>query len=207
VATAIAEYFRDQGSKVLLMMDSVTRFARAQREVGLAVGEPPARAGFPPSVFATLPRLLERTGNSDRGSITAVYTVLVEGDDMTEPVADEVRSILDGHIVLTRALGERGHYPAVDVLKSASRVMTAVAAPEHLAAARRLRELLSAYEKNRDLILIGAYQRGSDPLVDEAIERIATVEGFLRQGLHERPGFDETLALLDRVTGRSGGGR
>ncbi|HSS51943.1 MAG TPA: type III secretion system ATPase SctN [Thermoanaerobaculia bacterium] len=205
VATAIAEYFRDQGKKTLLMMDSVTRFARSQREVGLAIGEPPARAGFPPSVFATLPKLLERTGNSDRGSITAVYTVLVEGDDMTEPVADEVRSILDGHFILTRALGERGHYPAIDVLKSASRVMTAVAAPAHLAAARRLRELLAAYEKNRDLILIGAYQRGSDPLVDEALEAIGGLEAFLRQNLDEKPGFAATLAALDRAV--DGGGR
>ena len=204
VATAIAEYFRDQGKKVLLMMDSVTRFARAQREVGLAIGEPPARAGFPPSVFATLPRLLERTGNSELGSITAIYTVLVEGDDMTEPVADEVRSILDGHIILTRELGARGHYPAIDVLKSASRVMTAVADGGHLEAARRLRELLAAYEKNRDLILIGAYQRGSDPLVDRAIDQIGDLEGFLRQGLHEKPGFEETLGQLRQLVERDG---
>ena len=202
VATAIAEYFRDQGKKVLLMMDSVTRFARAQREVGLAIGEPPARAGFPPSVFATLPRLLERTGNSELGSITAIYTVLVEGDDMTEPVADEVRSILDGHVILTRELGARGHYPAIDVLKSASRVMTAVADAGHLEAARRLRELLAAYEKNRDLILIGAYQRGSDPLVDRAIDQIGDLEGFLRQGLHEKPGFEETLDQLRQLVER-----
>lgn len=203
VATAIAESFRDEGRKVLLMMDSVTRFARAQREVGLAIGEPPARAGFPPSVFATLPRLLERTGNSDRGSITAVYTVLVEGDDMTEPVADEVRSILDGHIILTRQLAQRGHYPAIDVLKSASRVMTAVATPDHLADASRLRELLAAYEKNRDLILIGAYQRGADRLVDEAIARVGDLDGFLRQGLYEQCGFDETLKRLHEVGGGS----
>lgn len=201
VATAIAESFRDQGKKVLLMMDSVTRFARSQREVGLAIGEPPARAGFPPSVFATLPRLLERTGNSDKGSITAVYTVLVEGDDMTEPVADEVRSILDGHIILTRQLAQRGHYPAIDVLKSASRVMTSVATPDHIAAALRLRELLAAYEKNRDLILIGAYQRGADRKVDEAIARIDDLEAFLRQGLHEQAGFAETLRQLVAVGG------
>ena len=204
VATAVAEYFRDQGRRVLLMMDSVTRFARAQREVGLAIGEPPARGGFPPSVFAILPRLLERTGNSDKGSITALYTVLVEGDDMTEPVADEVRSILDGHIILTRELGARGHYPAIDVLKSASRVMTAIATPQHLEAARKLRELLAAYEKNRDLILIGAYQRGSDALVDRAIDTIGDVEAFLRQGLHEKPTYEETLSLLGALTGVEG---
>ena len=206
VATAMAEYFRDRGRKVLLMMDSVTRFARAQREVGLAIGEPPARAGFPPSVFATLPKLLERTGNSERGSITALYTVLVEGDDMTEPVADEVRSILDGHIILTRELAERAHYPAIDVLKSASRVMNAVAEPEHREAAGRLRRLLSAYEKNRDLVLIGAYERGSDELVDEAIDRNAEIEAFLKQGLYEQSTFDEALEELERVGGAGGGG-
>ncbi len=199
VATAVAEYFRDRGKKVLLMMDSVTRFARAQREVGLAVGEPPARAGFPPSVFATLPRLLERTGNSARGSITAFYTVLVEGDDMTEPVADETRSILDGHVILSRKLAGRGHYPAIDVLASASRVMGAVAAPEHVESARRLRELLAAYEESRDLILLGAYQSGSDPTVDLAIEHMPTIDGFLRQGLDERPGALDTLAQLHEI--------
>ena len=201
VATAVAEYFRDQGRKVLLMMDSVTRFARAQREVGLAIGEPPARAGFPPSVFATLPRLLERTGNSEKGSITALYTVLVEGDDMTEPVADEVRSILDGHIILTRTLASRGHYPAIDVLKSASRVMTAIADDEHLKAARRLRQLIAAYEKNRDLILIGAYQEGSDSVVDEAIANMPNIDAFLKQGLFEESTFEQTLERLKEEAG------
>lgn len=199
VATAIAEYFRDHGKKVILMMDSVTRFARSQREVGLAVGEPPARAGFPPSVFATLPKLLERTGNSEKGSITALYTILVEGDDMTEPVADEVRSILDGHIILSRALAARGHYPAIDIMKSASRVMTAVAATEHIKAAQRLRELYAAYEKNRDLILIGAYQKGSDPVVDEAIRKMPLIEEFLKQGLLEKNSFEETVNKLKRI--------
>jgi type III secretion protein N (ATPase) len=202
VATAIAESFRDQGRKVLLMMDSVTRFARSQREVGLAIGEPPARAGFPPSVFATLPKLLERTGNSERGSITAIYTVLVEGDDMTEPVADEVRSILDGHVILSRALSARGHFPAIDVMKSASRVMTAVAPPAHLKAANRLRELLAAYEKNRDLILIGAYERGSDPLVDESMARMPQLEGFLKQGLHEEAPFEATVRAMQEAVGQ-----
>ncbi|MBS1795825.1 MAG: type III secretion system ATPase SctN [Acidobacteria bacterium] len=186
VATAIAEYFRDQGKKVLFLMDSVTRFARALREVGLAAGEPPARSGFPPSVFSELPRLLERTGNSDRGSITAFYTVLVEGDDMTEPIADETRSILDGHVVLSRKLAALNHYPAIDVNESVSRVMSAIAAPRHLEAAGRLREVLATYEAQRDLILIGAYKKGSDPKTDYAISKIDAVNNFLRQATHEQ---------------------
>ncbi len=185
VATAVAEYFRDQGKKVLFMMDSVTRFARALREVGLAAGEPPARAGFPPSVFSELPRLLERTGNSDRGSITAFYTVLVEGDDMTEPIADETRSILDGHIVLSRKLAAQNHYPAIDINESVSRVMTAVADASHIEAAGRLREVLATYEANKDLILIGAYKKGSDPKTDYAISKIQAVNDFLKQPTHE----------------------
>jgi type III secretion protein N (ATPase) len=201
VATAIAEYFRDQGKRVILMMDSVTRFARAQREVGLAIGEPPARAGFPPSVFATLPKLLERAGNSDKGSITAFYTVLVEGDDMTEPVADEVRSILDGHIILSRELAARGHFPAIDVLRSASRVMTAVASPDHLKVAQKMKELIATYEKNRDLILLGAYKRGSDPRVDEALEKYPAIEAFLKQGTHEKDSFEATLQRARALVG------
>jgi type III secretion system H+-transporting two-sector ATPase len=201
VATAIAEYFRDQGKRVILMMDSVTRFARAQREVGLAIGEPPARAGFPPSVFATLPKLLERAGNSDKGSITAFYTVLVEGDDMTEPVADEVRSILDGHIILSRELAARGHFPAIDVLRSASRVMTAVASPDHLKMAQKMKELIATYEKNRDLILLGAYKRGSDPRVDEALEKYPAIEAFLKQGTHEKDSFEATLQRARALVG------
>jgi type III secretion system H+-transporting two-sector ATPase len=201
VAATLAEYFRDRGQKVVLIMDSVTRFARAQREAGLAIGEPPARAGFPPSVFATLPRLLERSGNSDRGSITAFYTVLVEGDDMTEPVADETRSILDGHIVLTRGLSARGHYPAIDVLQSASRVMPAVASEEHLRRAQQVRGLVATYEDNRDLVLLGAYKKGTDPRVDEAVERWPEIEKFLRQGIHEKTDFEETQRELARVGG------
>jgi type III secretion system H+-transporting two-sector ATPase len=201
VATAVAEYFRDQGRRVVLVLDSITRFARAQREAGLAVGEPPARAGFPPSVFAVLPRLLERAGNSDRGSITAFYTVLVEGDDMTEPVADETRSILDGHIVLSRDLAGRGHYPAIDVLRSASRVMPAVAADGHQQAAQKVRELIAVYERHRDLILLGAYKRGTDARVDEALERWPAIEAWLRQGTRERSAFEETLAGLGRAGG------
>ncbi|HEY0170034.1 MAG TPA: type III secretion system ATPase SctN [Pyrinomonadaceae bacterium] len=186
VATTIAEHFRDQGRRVLLLMDSVTRYARALREVGLAAGEPPARSGFPPSVFSELPRLLERAGNSERGSITAFYTVLVEGDDLTEPIADETRSILDGHVVLTRALANAGHYPAIDVGQSVSRVMPAVAAPAHVEAARRFREVLAAYEAQKDLILIGAYKKGSDPRTDLAIARSDAMNAFLRQGTAER---------------------
>ncbi|MCP5468469.1 MAG: flagellar protein export ATPase FliI [Deltaproteobacteria bacterium] len=192
VATAIAEYFRDQGKKVMLMMDSVTRFARALREIGLAVGEPPARQGFTPSVFSTLPKLLERTGNSATGSITAFYTVLVEGDDMTEPVADEVRSILDGHIVLSRELAARGHYPAVDISESVSRVMSAIVDEEHEMAARKLREVVANYEKERDLILIGAYESGSDPNVDYAIEKIDEVNSFLKQHVNDKVHLSET---------------
>ncbi len=201
VATAIAEYFRDRGQRVLLIMDSVTRFARAQREVGLAVGEPPARAGFPPSVFATLPRLLERSGNAEQGSITAFYTVLVEGDDLTEPVADEVRSILDGHVILSRDLAARGHYPAIDVLRSASRVMPAVASAAHQRAAQKVRELVATYERHRDLVLLGAYKRGTDARVDEALDRWTGIEAFLRQGTHEPCAFEETLARLARAGG------
>ena len=196
VATAYAEYFRDEGAKVMLMVDSVTRFARAQREVGLAAGEPPARRGYPPSVFAMLPRLLERSGQGERGSITAVYTVLVEGGDMDEPIADEVRGILDGHVVLDRTLGARGRYPAVDVLSSLSRVMDGIVAPEHRSAARTLRQLLGTYEQKRDLIQLGAYAKGSDREVDEAIAKIARIEGFLRQEPTDQVSFAETVQLL-----------
>jgi type III secretion protein N (ATPase) len=196
VATAIAEYFREQGKRVLFMLDSVTRVARAQREVGLAAGEPPARQGYPPSVFALLPRLLERTGNDARGSITALYTVLVAGGDMEEPIADEVRGILDGHVILSREIAARNQWPAVDVLPSLSRLMSVVADPEHRAAAARLRELLAAYERQRDLILLGAYQRGADPLTDEAVARLDAIGAFLRQRTDEAAPFAETRARL-----------
>lgn len=199
VATAIAEYFRDRGQRVLLLMDSVTRFARAQREIGLAAGEPPTRRGFPPSVFATLPRLMERVGQSDKGSITALYTVLVEGDDMTEPVADETRSILDGHIILSRKLAAANHYPAIDVLASVSRVMNAIVTREHLAAASRVRELMAKYDEVELLVKIGEYKKGSDPLADQALERIDAIRAFLRQSGAERPGFAETVANLQRL--------
>jgi ATP synthase in type III secretion protein N len=201
VGTAIAESFRDRGLRVMLLMDSVTRFARAQREIGLACGEPPARAGYTPSVFAELPKLLERTGNSDRGSITAFYTVLVAGDDMNEPVADEVRSILDGHIILSRELAAQGHYPAIDILQSVSRVMTSVTGDAHRKSASRLRTLLATYEKQKDLILLGAYQRGSDRGVDEAIEAIDSVRAFLKQGTHEEASFETTVERLAAMSG------
>lgn len=198
-ATAMAEYFRDQGKKVLFVMDSVTRFARALREIGLAVGEPPARQGFTPSVFSTLPRLLERSGNSAVGSITAFYTVLVEGDDMNEPVADEVRSILDGHVILSRELANRGQYPAINVSESISRVMSHIVDEEHLEAARKLKEVVASYEKERDLIMIGAYESGSNPAVDYAIEKIEEVNNFLKQGIGDRIDFDEAVEGLKGI--------
>jgi type III secretion system H+-transporting two-sector ATPase len=199
VATTVAEHFRDQGRRVLLLMDSVTRYARALREVGLAAGEPPARAGFPPSVFSELPRLLERAGNSERGSITAFYTVLVEGDDLTEPIADETRSILDGHVVLTRALANAGHYPAIDVNQSVSRVMPAVARAPHVEAARRFREVLAAYEAQKDLILIGAYKKGSDPRTDLAIAKADAMNAFLRQGTAEKTPPATAVSQLQKM--------
>lgn len=201
VATAIAEYFRDQGKKVLFLMDSVTRFARAQREIGLAAGEPPTRRGYPPSVFATLPRLMERVGMNDKGSITALYTVLVEGDDMTEPIADETRSILDGHIVLSRALASANHYPAIDILASASRVMNAVIHRNHREAAGRLRELMAKYAEVELLVKIGEYKAGGDPTTDEAIEKIDRIRSFLRQQTDEQADFHESLAALCEITG------
>ena len=196
VATSIAEFFRDKGKKVLLMMDSVTRFGRAQREISLAAGEPPTRRGFPPSVFSELPKLMERAGNSDKGSITALYTVLVEGDDMTEPIADETRSILDGHIILSRKLAQMNHYPAIDVLQSISRCQSAIVPPEHKAAAAKLREILAKYQEVELLLKIGEYQKGADRATDEAIAKIDKVNAFLCQGLAERPAYDDTIRQL-----------
>jgi len=196
VATSIAEYFRDRGGNVMFMLDTVTRLARAQREIGLAVGEPPARQGYPPSVFSMLPKILERTGNSDKGACTAIYTVLVAGGDMEEPIADEVRGILDGHFILNRALGERNQWPAMDVLASLSRVMSGVASPEHKQAAGKLRETLATYEKQRDLILLGAYQYGTDPKTDYAIDKYEAIIEFLKQGTDENVSFDETVDRL-----------
>lgn len=196
VGTAIAEYFRAQGKTVILMMDSVTRYARALREIGLAAGEPPARAGFTPSVFATLPRLLERSGNSDVGSITAFYTILVAGDDMNEPVADEVRSILDGHIILSSDLARQYHYPAIDVLASTSRVLTQIIDKEHQQLIGKIREVLANYKKNELLIRIGEYKPGSDKNADFAIKHIEKVNRFLRQQVDEESSFEETLVQL-----------
>jgi len=198
VATAIAEWFADAlGQSVLLLLDSVTRFARAQREVGLAAGEPPARQGYPPSVFAALPRLLERAGPREGGCITAVYTVLVAGGDMEEPIADEVRGILDGHLVLDPRRAGRGSWPAVDVLGSLSRLMPALVSPAHLAAAARVRQLLDAWERVRDLVALGAYAPGADPIADAAVERMEALEAFLRQGADEWADPAETLERLE----------
>ncbi len=199
VATSIAEYFRDQGKRVLFLMDSVTRFARAQREIGLAAGEPPTRRGFPPSVFAMLPRLMERVGMNDKGSITALYTVLVEGDDMNEPVADETRSILDGHIILSRKLGAQNHYPAIDILASKSRVMDKVVTKEHTAAAGKINEWLALYNDVELLVKIGEYQTGSDPRSDKAIAMQDQIRDFLRQPTDELEDFDTIVGKLEAL--------
>ena len=200
VATALAEWFADvEGRQVLLLLDSLTRLARAQREIGIAAGEPPGRQGYPPSVFALLASLLERAGNRARGGVTALYTVLVAGGDLDEPIADEVRGILDGHLVLDRRLANRAHWPAIDVLGSVSRLMPAISGPEQRAAAARVRTLLADYERQRDLIALGAYQAGSDRRTDLAIQRIDAIEGFLRQGAQERVELAETLARLQEL--------
>lgn len=196
VATAIAEYFKDQGQDVLLMMDSLTRFAMAQREVGLAIGEPPIARGYTPSIYAELPKLLERAGNFNTGSITGIYTVLVEGDDTNEPISDTVRSIIDGHIVLSRDLAHKNHFPAIDIGSSISRLMNDITTPEHKAAASKVRDLLAEYNKNIDLISIGAYKPGSNPKLDEAVEKIDEVNGFLKQSVEESFSFEETLELM-----------
>lgn len=196
VGTAIAEYYRDQGKSVILMMDSVTRYARALREIGLAAGEPPARAGYTPSVFATLPRLLERSGNSEKGSITAFYTILVAGDDLNEPVADEVRSILDGHIILSSELARQYHYPAIDVLASVSRILTQIVDKQHLELIGKVREVLANYKKNELLIRIGEYKPGSDKNADFALKYIDRVNRFLRQQVEEKCSYEETLRQL-----------
>ncbi len=201
LATAVAEYFRDRGKSVLLIMDSLTRFAQAQREIGLAIGEAPATKGYPPSVFARLPQLVERAGNGTQGggSITAFYTVLAEGDDQNDPIVDAARAILDGHIVLSRRIAEGGRYPAIDVEASVSRAMHEIVPPEHEALARRFRQQLAIYEQNRDLIAIGAYQRGSDPRIDGAIAIWPKLEGFLQQDMRTRVDFAGSLEALESV--------
>ncbi len=195
-ATAIAEYFRDQGKDVLLMMDSLTRFSMAQREIGLASGEPPVTRGYPPSVYSEMPKLLERAGNSGVGSITGLYTVLVDGDDFNEPITDTARSILDGHIILSRKLGHKNHYPAIDVLQSISRVMSSIATKEHKALAGKLKNVMATYNEAEDLINIGAYKNGSNPEIDYAIRKIRDVNAFLRQDTDEKFLFEEEVALL-----------
>lgn len=195
-ATAIAEYFRDKGINVMLMMDSVTRVAMAQREIGLAVGEPPATRGYTPSVFAILPKLLERTGTNEKGSITAFYTVLVDGDDMNEPIADAVRGILDGHIVLDRTLANKGQYPAINVLKSVSRLMNHIADPEHVQSSEKLRELYYTYDKSEDLINIGAYKQGTSKEIDQAIAYEPLITKFLKQGFQENIPIEESVEEL-----------
>jgi flagellum-specific ATP synthase len=198
-ASAIAEYFRDRGMNVMLMMDSVTRVAMAQREIGLAIGEPPTTKGYTPSVFALLPKLLERTGTSEDGTISAFYTVLVDGDDMNEPIADTVRGILDGHIVLDRDLANKGQFPAINVLKSVSRVMSSIVDSEHTKLAERVRTLLSTYLNSEDLINIGAYKRGTNPQIDEAIYYYPKIIEFFKQAVHENYTTEETVQLLSTI--------
>jgi len=195
LATSVAEYFRDMGKQVLLLMDSLTRFAQAQREIGLAIGEPPATKGYPPSVFAKIPQLVERAGNDEEhgGSITAFYTVLSEGDDHNDPIADAVRATLDGHIMLSRRLAESGHYPAIDVEASISRAMNEIVTPDHLAQVRRFKQIYTTYEQNRDLISVGAYNRGSDPRIDEAIDYHPRLLEFLRQDMNQSVSLPDSL--------------
>ena len=198
-ATAVAEYFRDLGLDVMLMMDSLTRVAMAQREVGLTIGEPPATRGYPPSVFAMMPKLLERSGTGEKGSITGLYAVLVDGDDMNEPIADNVRSIVDGHVVLSRRLATQNHYPPIDILSSLSRVMNEVVNSDHLKSAQRLRSLQATYQEAEDLINIGAYSPGSNPEIDRAIEKNPGIREFLRQGVMERVDFADTVTRLKKL--------
>ncbi len=199
VATSIAEFFKDQGKDVMFMMDSVTRFAMAQREIGLAIGEPPTTKGYTPSVFTLLPRLMERAGNFGTGSITAIYTVLVDGDDLMEPISDSSRSILDGHIVLSRKIAEEGLYPAVDALKSISRLMSSVASDKHKKLAAKIKDVLATYEKSEDLINIGAYKDGSNRKIDESIKYIDKVRNFISQKVDESYTLEETILLMEKI--------
>jgi len=201
VATSIAEYFREKGKDVMLLMDSLTRYSMAQREVGLAAGEPPVSRGYTPSVFAAMPKLLERAGNSDKGSITGLYTVLVDGDDLTEPVTDTARGILDGHIVLNRKIANRNHYPAIDVLASVSRVMSDIVSKDHKKAANAFRRYMAVYADAEDLINIGAYVKGSNSSIDESIDKHEDIEDFLTQAVEENFDFEETVESLSRISG------
>ena len=198
-ATTIAEYFRDQGKDVLLMMDSLTRYCMAQREIGLSTGELPVARGYTPSIYAVLPRLLERSGNFERGSITGIYTVLVEGDDTNEPISDTVRGIVDGHIILSRKIAMRNHYPAIDVLASVSRLMSVIASPEHNEAAGKIRNMLAVYEENQDLLSIGAYKAGGNPRLDEALRHMDAINALLQQPVDIKSDFDETLAQMRKI--------
>ena len=200
-ATTVAEYFRDQGKQVLLIMDSLTRYAMAQREIALAIGEPPVTRGYPPSVFARLPALVERAGNGPEGggSITAFYTVLAEGDDQQDPIADSARAILDGHFVLSRSLADQGHYPAIDIEQSISRAMHGLVGEDHFAVVRQFKQFFSRYQRSRDLIAVGAYQPGGDPVLDSAVQLYPRLEAFLQQGIHEREAYDGALQKLAQV--------
>ncbi len=198
-ATAIAEYFRDQGKDVLLMMDSLTRFCMAQREIGLSTGEPPVARGYTPSIYTVLPKLLERSGNFERGSITGIYTVLVEGDDTNEPISDTVRGIVDGHIVLSRKVAMRNHYPAIDILPSISRLMSSIVAPEHQRAAGKIRQMMSVYQENTDLLSIGAYKSGSNPELDEAIRHMDAINGLLQQSVGKKEAFQDTVTQMEEI--------
>ena len=198
-ATAIAEYFKDQGKNVLLMMDSLTRYAMAQREIGLATGEAPIARGYTTSIYTTMPKLLERAGNFEKGSITGIYTVLVEGDDTNEPISDTVRGIIDGHIILSRKVAAKNHYPAIEILESVSRLMSEIADKKHKDNAAKLRNLLSVYNANYDLVSIGAYKKGTNPALDEAIRKIDKINAFLQQKTDEAFSFDETLKLLEEA--------
>ena len=198
-ATTIAEYFKDQGMDVLLMMDSLTRFAMAQREIGLSVGEPPVARGYTPSIYSELPKLLERAGNFENGSITGIYTVLVEGDDTNEPISDTVRGIIDGHIILSRKVAAKNHYPAIDILNSVSRLMNDIAVPEHKEAANKIRRLLSVYENNADLVSIGAYKKGTNRDLDEALLKLDSINEFLQQKTDESFTLDETIIKMIKL--------
>ncbi|WP_022944838.1 FliI/YscN family ATPase, partial [Pseudoalteromonas ruthenica] len=205
-AITIAEYFRDQGLNVLLLLDSVTRYAMAQREIALAVGEPPATKGYPPSVFAKLPALIERAGNGGegQGAITAFFTVLSEGDDLQDPIADAARAILDGHIVLSRELADSGHYPAIDIEKSISRVMPQVVSEQHMQQARLIKQVVAMYNENKDMITLGAYQKGTDQILDQAIDMMPRINNFLRQGMKDVVPYDECLTSLANLLGQGG---
>ena len=198
-ATAIAEYFRDQGKDVLLMMDSLTRFCMAQREIGLSTGEPPVARGYTPSIYTVLPKLLERSGNFEKGSITGIYTVLVEGDDTNEPISDTVRGIVDGHIVLSRKVAMRNHYPAIDILPSISRLMSSIVTSEHQRSAGKIRQMMSIYQENTDLLSIGAYKSGSNPELDEAIRHMDAINGLLQQTVGKKEAFEDTVAKMIEI--------